>query len=121
MAQEPLVESDIEAGRELVRALDRAGVPIVGAFWFYMTESDDWKLLIVTREADRGAHSLYLKAIEQKGRLDLTKVQFVPPSSPVFRALSGAMRIEGLANKRLTQNMLNGVYIDDALVYRLAA
>ena len=121
MAQEPLVEADIEAGRDLVRALDQAGVPIVGAFWLYVADIESWKLLIVTRQAERGARDLYHKAIEQKSDLDLTKVQFVPPSTPVFKALSGAMRIEGLANMRLTKNMLNGVYVDDALVYRLAA
>lgn len=121
MAQEPLVELDIIAGRELVMSLDQAGIGIVGAFWLYMTEADQWKLLIVTHDAASGARALYRKAIELHQALDLTKVQFVPPSTPVFKALSGAMRITGLDNVRLTNNMLNGVYVDDALVYRLAA
>ena len=119
MAQEPLVESDIQAGRDLVRALDGADLRIVGALWLYVSEIQDWKLLIVTPDIDRGARDLYLTAIKQKTSLDLSRVQFVSPSTPVFRALSNSIR--GMSNMRVSHSMFNGVYVDEAFVYRLAA
>lgn len=121
MAEEPLVEADIDAGRALVKALDGAGVGVRGAFWFYLTDVDRWKLMIVSDAAKQGSRDLYVKAISLKPELDLSKVEFVAPSSPIFAALSRYFRFEGLSGVRVSRNMLDGVYVDDAYVYRLAA
>jgi hypothetical protein len=121
MAQTALVGSEVEGGRALLNALDEAGVPVRGAFWFYYPELDRWKLIVVSPDAERGARDLYLKAIDLKPALDLALVEFTPPSSPIFKALSGLMRIDGASTVRMSQNMLNGVYVEDALIYRLAA
>lgn len=121
MAEEPLVEDAIKAGAEFVKLLDRIGVPVSGAFWLYQPDADRWRLVIVTDEAREGARSLYLKAIEAGAEIDLADVDFQPPESAVFRALGGLIRVDGLSQVRMRQNSFNGVYVEDALVYRLAA
>lgn len=121
MAEEPLVEGEIQDGRALVRDLDAAGVPIVGAFWFYMTDVRRWKLIIVSDRAKSGARDLYVEALKLKSPIDLAKVEFVPPSSAIFKALGSIFNVRGLGSLRVSQSMFNGVYVDDAYVYRLAA
>ncbi|MFN3536166.1 MAG: hypothetical protein ACK4Y4_01810 [Brevundimonas sp.] len=121
MAEEPLVEADIQAGSEFVKLLDEVGIPVQGAFWLYQADAARWRLVIVTDEARRGAKELYLKAINAGAAIELSKVEFQPPESAIFRALGGMIHIAGLGQVRMQQNTFNGVYVEDALVYRLAA
>ena len=121
MAEEPLVVSDIRAGSDFVQLLDRIGVSVAGAFWLYQPDAGRWRLIIVTDEARKGAKDLYLKAINAGAALDMSNVEFQPPESAVFRALGGMIHITGLDQVRMRQNTFNGVYVEDALVYRLAA
>jgi len=121
VAQDTLVESELSAGRDLVRALDKASFQVVGALWFHHSDVDRWKLLIVTPRAKGGTRDLYAEAIRLKPTIDLSRVEFVDPDSALIRALKGVVRLEGLGGVRLSQNMLNGVYVDDAYIYRMAA
>ena len=92
-----------------------------GAFWLYQPDAERWRLVIVTPEAEKGSKDLYLKAIRADAEIDLAKVDFQPPSSSVFKALGGLIRVDGVNTVRMRRNAFNGVYIEDALVYRLAA
>ncbi len=121
MAHPELVSSDIEAGRQFLRQLDAAGVPTMGAYWLWYSEEERWRLVIVSPDATRGVRDLYGKAISIDPELDLTKVRFVPPADSAFRALENVIDLRGEGEVRLSNNMLGGVYIEDALIYRLAA
>jgi hypothetical protein len=121
VAEEALVAEDIEAGRRFVELLDRSGTEVKGAFWLYQPDAERWRLVIVTPQAARGSKDLYLKAIREKADIDLARVDFQPPSSSVFKALGGLIKVDGLGAMRMQRNAFNGVYIEDALVYRLAA
>lgn len=121
MAEAALVAEDVERGRRFVHLLDRIGVTVKGAFWFHYPESDLWRLTIVTPEAERGSRELYGRAIDAQADIDLAQVEFVPPAAPAFKALRGLVHMEGDSVVRLSRNAFNGFYVDDALVYRLAA
>lgn len=121
MAQEPLVESDIAAGRELLRAFRQSGFPIVGAYWLYLTEDAKWKLMVVTDQPLRRTRELYLSALSLEPELDLSKVQFVTPNDPVFKAIQTRANPSRSGDSRLSQSMVNGVYVDEAFIYRSAA
>jgi hypothetical protein len=121
MASSTLVDADVEQGRRFVQLLDKVGVQVKGAFWLYYPDADHWKLNIVTAEAEHGTRELYVKAIDAGAEIDLSKVAFVPPAAPVFKALSGLVKNEGGATIRFSQVTFNGVYVDDAVVYRLVA
>lgn len=121
MVEEALVDSDIRAGSDFVELLDRIGIPVSGAFWLYQPDASRWRLVIVTEEARKGAKELYLKAINAKAAIDMANVEFQPPESAIFRALGSIIHIDGISQVRMRQNTFNGVYVEDALIYRLAA
>lgn len=120
MAEAELVDVDIPGGRNLVERLDAAGVRVVGAYWYYYPDSERWRLTIVSPDAERGSRSLYLKAIETGAGLDLVKVEFVPPSNAIYRKLVGGfMSVHGLSTVRISKSSFDGVFVDEAIIYRL--
>lgn len=121
MAEDALVDSDIRAGSDFVKLLDQIGVPVAGAFWLYQPDAARWRLVIISDEARKGSKELYLKAINAGAEIDMSSVEFQPPESAVFRALGSMLHIDGLGEVRMRQNTFGGVYVEDALVYRLAA
>lgn len=119
MAEAALVDADLRKGRDFVMLMDRIGVPVRAAFWFYYPDNDRWRLVIVSDEATAGSRELYLRAIQAGTPIDVATVEFQPPTSPLYRAMSRLVRVDGLGEVRLSRNMINGIYIEDALVYRL--
>lgn len=121
MAQDLLLDIDITNGRELVEALKAGGMDVRGAYWLYVTDIEQWKLQVVTGEASEGSTALYAKALKVSRDFDfLGRVQFVSPSSAVFQGLSGLGEI-GVKGRRVSRSVFNGVYVDDAFVYPMAA
>jgi len=128
MAEAILVNDDIEAGRELVRLLDEAGFPVTAAAWIYFSDVEEWRLVIRTPKAARNLQETYLevaRAMDAKGdlrtRLNLARIKLVPPTDQMLEALGSVVRVAGLKSIRFSRNVVNGIYIDDALIYRLAA
>lgn len=128
MAETVLVNEDIEAGRELVQVLDMSGFPVTAAAWIYFSDLDEWRLVIRTPKAAQNLHEALLEvalAMDARGdlrqRIDLARVKLVPPGDRMLKALGRAVRAEGLSTIRFSRNVINGIYIDDALIYRLAA
>jgi hypothetical protein len=128
MASSILVDSDIEMGREAVQILDGAKFPVTGAAWIYFSDADEWRLVIRTPVAGRDLRQAYLDlalALDKKGdlreRLNLARVKLVPPNDRMLQAMGSAIKIDGLNQVRFSSNVVNGIYIDDALIYRLAA
>ena len=129
MAETILVNSDIDAGRELVSLLDEAGFPVTAAAWIYFPDVEEWRLVIRSPKAATNLQEALLelaRAMDAKGdlrkRLDLARVKLVPPSDRMLEAMGKVTRIiSGLSTVRFSRNVVNGIYIDDALIYRLAA
>ncbi|MGE0046434.1 MAG: hypothetical protein AB7J28_06540 [Hyphomonadaceae bacterium] len=119
MAEAALVDADLRKGRDFVMLMDRIGVSVRAAFWFFYPDNDRWRLVVVSDEATAGSRNLYLRAIQAGSPLDVASVEFQPPSSPLYKALGRLVRLQGLGEVRLTRNMINGIYIEDAIVYRL--
>lgn len=121
MAETALVDQNIEAGRQFVMLLDELGIKVHAAFWLYRSDTERWRLVIVCDEAAKGSRDLYLKAINAGTTMDLAMVEFQPTSSRFYQNLSQTLHIEGLSDARVSQCTFNGVYIEDALIYRLSA
>jgi hypothetical protein len=129
MAAAALVERDIEAGLELVRLLDERGFPVTGAAWIYFADFEEWKLVIRTPKAATDLTNAFLelaKAMDAakpgfRSQFDLARVKLVPPADRMLAAMGSAVRAEGLNKIRFSSNVINGIFIDDALIYRLAA
>ena|SRR5665213_1831433 len=53
MAEALLVNIDIPVGVEVVNALDAAGLTVNVALWAWLSEYEDWRLLIASRKLDK--------------------------------------------------------------------
>jgi len=128
MAQPVLVKDDVEAGMELLRVLDASNFPITGAAWIYFPDIEEWRLVIRSPRAEQNLQGALLDiaiamdaAGDLRSRLDLSRMKLVPPSDRMLQAMGSVVHAPGLSNIRFSKNLINGIYIDDALIYRLAA
>jgi hypothetical protein len=70
MAQALLVTVDVPLGAEVLKALDAAGLKPSVAMWAYLSEYEEWRLFVASREldrAERSAYSLIFKALDAAG------------------------------------------------------
>ncbi|OCK53675.1 hypothetical protein [Bradyrhizobium sp. LMTR 3] len=128
MAAAVLVDADVSMGRELVRILDEASFPVTGAAWIFFPDVEEWRLVIRTPKAEKNLQQALLEiavALDNRGdlrrRLDLSRVKLVPPADKMLAAMGSVVRADGISTIRFSRNVVNGVLIDDALIYRLAA
>ncbi|MGB8398591.1 hypothetical protein [Bradyrhizobium sp.] len=128
MAAAVLVDADVEMGRELLRILDEIEFPVTAAAWIFFPDIEEWRLVIRTPKAETNLQQALLElavSLDQRGdlrkRLDLSRVKLVPPKDKMLAAMGSVVRVDGNSTIRFTRNVINGVLIDDALIYRLAA
>lgn len=127
MDKTTLVERDIEEGERLIRTLDSANIPVEAALWFYMAENDRWRLLIATPLVDekgpREAYATIRRAIEQmlsSLAIRLSQISVVSPDDDLVQLLRAAIQTgPSISGIRFTGNVINGVFIDDAYIYRV--
>lgn len=124
MAQDNLVTEEIEAGGRLVSFLDDNGLKVRGAMWLYDSDAERWRFVIAFDERRKDTSSFYLDVSrliarsERKDLLDLYRVDIVDPDRSIFSSLRGAISVEGNSRIRFSQNRVNGVYVEDAMIYR---
>ena len=123
-----LVEPAIEDGRALLAALDAKGVKITAAYWFFLSEPNEWRLILATPLVDsKGPRDAYqqiqqiLQSQLPNGKLSLDLISVVSPNNPQVRALSSALTTgPGITGIRFSRNTVNGIFIEDAYIYRLS-
>jgi hypothetical protein len=128
MAAAILVDADVEMGRELLRILDEAEFPVTAAAWIFFPDVEEWRLVIRTPKAEKNLQQALLElavSLDRRGdlrrRLDLSRVKLVPPQDKMLAAMGRVVKVEGTSSIRFSRNVVDGVLIDDALIYRLAA
>ncbi len=132
MAAAQLVATDIEAGLALVRALDACDFGVKAALWLYNGETEVWRFVIGIDVDRKDLSGQYLRAAtalahwrgehpEHSPLLDLAQVRFASMKDPLITGLARLVQSPGLGNMRLSSNVVNGVYVEDALVHRIAA
>jgi hypothetical protein len=121
-----LVEADIEAGAKLIRALDAANFPLSAALWLYLPEEEDWRLILATplvrEKGPRAAYELVQKVLMELPNLPLSldQISLVDPNDRTVSLLRLAISTgPGIAGVRFSRNTINGVYIEDAYLYRV--
>ena len=123
MGSATLVEDKIRAGKTLVTALDQAGFEVKSAFWLHSADDDTWQLVIASpiigtigpKQSYSRLHSL-LSGIP----LSSSEVSLVKNTEPIVELLRTAIKTEptGTSEIRFKGNTVNGVLIDDAVIYR---
>jgi hypothetical protein len=119
----------IEEGAELLQALDVSGLTPDAAFWFYFSDINAWKLILAEmRVGPDGPREVYKQVQRTLDALSdtiksfsLADVVVAKPDAPVVSVLKRALRVERNAGGvRFSQNVIDGVLIEDAYIYRLA-
>lgn len=131
MASATLVREDIDAGLTLIRALDEAGYGTVAALWLYNSDTETWRMTIAYDGPRADLQSKYLQAAEisadWRGKhpdqpiLDLSKVRITSADDKLISALRPVVRLEGVGEVRFSQNVVDGIFVEDALLHRVAA
>ena len=128
MVETQLTPELIREGAILVEALDKAGVSPDAALWLYSPEVATWKLLLAqTKVKTDGPREVYrtiqktLNALRnQIAHVRLEDVAVTAPDVPIIKLLAQAIIFgPGISGIRLKQNVLDGMLIEDAYIYRL--
>jgi hypothetical protein len=117
----------VTAGTTLINALDQEGVNPRAAVWVYNSETDSWRLWIVPSKSATDKRQFYrlvseaiTKHKDSMQGLDASDTEFVRDTHPAIQALSRMFRVEGASSVSISNNMLNGFYVPDGIVLRMA-
>lgn len=126
MADTALVSSDIEAGWEFLSLLKRHGFPVTAAAWVYTSERDAWRLQIVSPRARNDLYAAYHDVARWladdpavRRTFDMARMAIVAPGESLSSAIAHLAEFSPDDTYRFTNGQIDGVYIEDALVYRL--
>jgi hypothetical protein len=124
MAKETLLNSDVEFGERVLKALDTAGFPVPVALWLRKGDDETMKLLLASPLYDKlGIREAYLKLV---GALSSEKDRFrfsyglTSTRDPLIRDLRKVYgKTPDTDGMRLRSKTLGGVWIDEGYVYRI--
>lgn len=129
VVKEQLTNAMVDAGAELTRRLDEIGLPTTAAFWRFEPEVNEWRLLFASPEvATKGPREVYGKiqqAIDdlkdKAAAVPLSAIGLIDVDADLIRLLRMAVQTgAGISRIRFSKNVINGHFIDDALIYRVS-
>ena len=118
----------ISAGERLARYLVNSEIPIDALLWIYVPESNAWRFLVASPEVKiNGPKSVYQKirsSIEQmpgdEERVAWDDIVVVDSNDPLIKLLRQAITTgQAISGIRFSRNIVNGVLIEDAYIYKL--
>ncbi len=128
VVKEQLTEEMIEAGAQLTDKLVAMGLPIAAAMWFFRPDINEWRLLFASSDVSTaGPLSVYAKIQEARRALG-EKVAAAPFSviglldeKHILVRLLREIRAQGVPLPvRISKDVTNGHFIEDAHIYRVA-
>jgi hypothetical protein len=120
-----LSDEMIQAGAEVVQQLDRSDFPIEAALWLYLPDSQQWRLMLASPEVKihgpkKGYKQIQSALTQLAPRLSLQNVTLVDSTDPLILLLKKTLKTDGGTGVRFRGNTVNGVFIEDAYIYRLS-
>jgi hypothetical protein len=128
VVKESLTDAMVRDGALLVEKLDEAARRPHAAFWFYFPDANAWRLLLalpeVSTKGPREAYTAIQTALAELNptsrELALEDIGVMPTDHPLVDVLRGAIKTGPTIERiRFGKNVINGHFIDDALIYRL--
>ncbi|WP_449419559.1 hypothetical protein [Phormidium nigroviride] len=128
MATATLVSQEIEEGQRLIDALNAADLSVDSALWIYALEPETWRLMLTSPLHDRkGPLKTYeeilsvFRQVKPDLKIDWTGIVAVSPKDELIKGLRQLQQQSNLnlSGKRLTNNMVNGRWIEDAYIYQI--
>lgn len=117
----------VEAGTNLVEALERNGVRLKAAVWVHLADDADWRLwLVPAAKVERRAFYRRVAEVIAAGEADFhglsaSDTQMIDEHHPAIVALRAHGQVNGHTPARLATTMLNGFYLPEGIVLRIAA
>lgn len=128
LVKEALTEEMIRTGASVVEALDRHNFIVDAALWLYLTDTNQWRLLVASPEVHvEGPRKAYTRLLHVMRNahvhgVSLDNVAVLDSQDPFIRQFKGLVRTtRGISPQRFSRNTINGQFIEDALIYRMAA
>ena len=130
VVKEQLSDEMIEAGAQLTQKLDDLGMPISVAMWLFMPDINEWRLFFASPKlSTTGPREVYMQIEEarkalgsQAERVPLSVIGLMDTNHQLVQTLGSALPTgPGVSRVRFSKNVVNGHFIDDALIYRSAA
>ena len=122
-----LVDADLKAGKALLSNLYKSRFSVEAAFWFYLSDSNEWRLIFALPSVNRiGPKAAYekmqsqLQKLDPKYNLSLQNISIVSPKENLIMLLKKVIHIGPKSSGiRFTRNTINNVFIEDAYIYRM--
>lgn len=128
VVKEQLTQEMIEAGAKLTDMLDAMKLPVVAALWLFMPEINEWRFLFSSPELSvSGPRKVYesvekaRRALgEQAAAVPLSAIGLLDANDQLVHLLRVALQTAGGVSRiRFSKNVINGHFIEDALIYRI--
>ena len=126
MDKAALVSVDISKGFEIFDTLERANVKVSVALWAFLSEYEDWRLVLAGRQFDsldpRNGYGLLHDSLGATGITprNMTPVLILPMTDPFIRDLRRSFaKTKSVEGMRLGGQTIGGRFIEDAYVYRI--
>jgi len=120
MAAESLVDSKLEASKQLVKTLIQAGAPLLAAYWEFREELDRWTLVLVPtspQEERRLIEQATDHLIEDPYRGIFSLADPAVDSHQIKRArvLGSYIRFEPYVGRRIDTTFTDGEYFESVV------
>jgi hypothetical protein len=118
---------DIDKGAAILEALDRAKVKVNVALWAFLSEYEDWRLVVSSRQFDasdlRSGYGLLHDSLAAAGfgvRTTPT-IMILRAQDPFIRGLRRSYgKTKNVEGMRIGGQLFGDRFIEDAYVYRIS-
>ena len=127
MDKTAMVTVDIGRGAEMIARLTDAKLKIAVALWAYLSEYEDWRMLIASSQFDsldlRDAYQLVHDALAPGGftAANTPPIMILPMKDPSIKALRRLFgKTKSVQGMRLGGQLIGDRFVEDAYVYRIS-
>jgi hypothetical protein len=127
MDKAAMVSLDIDRGAKLLDTLLGAKVKVNVALWMYLSEYEDWRLVLSARQFDklglRAAYGLVHDSLDAAGFTPekTPPIMILPMADPLIRELRRLFgKTKCVEGMRLGGQMIGDRFVEDAYVYRIS-
>ncbi|EIX9327509.1 hypothetical protein [Klebsiella pneumoniae] len=115
------------SGQFLMKELEKKGVALSAAMWFFYGEMFSWKYILVINDFEERGPTFVYSLINQINRdnrsnkyhpIPLESIEAKGKSAFIYKMMKGAFSIEN-SKVRFSNSMVNGLDVVDCLIYKL--
>ena len=127
LVKETLTQDMIQVGEKVTHRLEHSQLPVSASLWLYLPEANRWRLIIASPLLSKSGpkrlyekiQSVLLEAADGLGGIELSDISVMEPQAAMLSAMSRFIKIGEERGVRISKNVFNGQFIEDAYVYRL--